>query len=143
MGGVRLIGMGSLPMWMVRGRPIGRWLFQSYVEEYLCNGAEHLRNYLDFTVELDKHSVYDKLHTIKNKTLILTGFLDFLTPAYVSYEIHQSLPNSEIKCWALGTHFIHIEYSEQVCKEIQDFLGCKDNGDIASTTVKQLNRQEE
>jgi len=123
-GGVTIFGIGSLPMWISRGRPVGRWLFQAYVEEYLCNGPEHLRNYLSFTVELDKHSAYDKLHEIKHNTLILTGFLDFITPSYLSYEIHNILPNSEIRCWNLGTHFIHIEYQEQVCKEIQNFLKC-------------------
>jgi len=123
-GGVALMRVGSIPMWTLRGQPIGRWLFHGYVEEYFCNGPEHLRNYFKFIVELDKHCVYEKLKDIKHKTLILTGFLDLMTPSYLSYEIHNLLPNSEIRCWTFGTHFIHLEYPEQVRKEIQDFLAC-------------------
>merc|ERR1719397_1047970 len=52
-GGVAIIGTGSLPLWLLRGQPIGRWLFHSYVEEYFCNGPEHLRNYFKFIVECD------------------------------------------------------------------------------------------
>jgi len=123
-GGVTIIGICTLPMWLLRGQPIGRWLFCAYVEEFFCNGPEHLRNLLNFIVELDKHSVHNNLQKIRHKTLILTGFLDVMTPSYLSYEIQNLLPNSELRCWTFGTHFIHLEYPEQVSKEIQEFLSC-------------------
>lgn len=107
----------SLPIWLLRGRPMGRWLFSAYLEEVFCNGSKHLRNIFE-------HSVYDKLKKIKHKTLILTGFLDVMIPSYLSYEIQNLLPNSEIRCWNFGTHFIHLEYPEEVSRELQEVLSC-------------------
>jgi pimeloyl-ACP methyl ester carboxylesterase len=42
-------------------------------------------------------------------TLIITGCLDPLTPAYHSYEMARRIPNSTLLCKTLGSHFVMLE----------------------------------
>lgn len=80
------------------------------------------RNYLRLFQELDAHSVYHLLPYIEAPTLILAGLLDLLTPAFQSREMHRRLPYSRLKIFPLGTHFVLLEYSSEVVREIQAHL---------------------
>lgn len=83
-------------------------------------------NYLRLFQELDAHSVYHLLRWIEQPTLIVSGRLDILTPAYQSKEMARKLPHSKHISLVRGTHFVLIEYPEQIVSLIRDFL----NGNI-------------
>ncbi|GMH54716.1 hypothetical protein TL16_g01730 [Triparma laevis f. inornata] len=110
-------------------KPIGYLTARHY--EYYCTnyfldffnyGIEHSVNYMKYPHMLDCHSSFHLLHTITQKTLIITGMLDMLTPAYHSYEMHSLMPNSTLLCKTLGTHFVLLEYPEEVGGAIVEFV---------------------
>ena len=48
---------------------------------------QHTVNYMQLFMMLDSHSSFHIMHQIKHPVLIITGFLDMLTPAYHSFEM--------------------------------------------------------
>ncbi len=79
-------------------------------------------NYLRLFQELDSHSVYHLLRDIKQPSLVVSGRLDLLTPAYLSKEMVRKLPHSKHICLPYGSHFVLIEYPEEVVKLMRDFF---------------------
>jgi len=121
-GGNHILGLLSLPLWVFRGRPFMRWFVTAYFDEFFTNGIEHSKNYFTILGSLDQHSVYSWLGDVEQETLILTGYLDIITPSFLSYELHSMIPNSIIRCWSGGTHFLLLEYPEDVSVEVAMFL---------------------
>ncbi|GMH53536.1 hypothetical protein TrRE_jg7316 [Triparma retinervis] len=79
-------------------------------------------NYLKYPHALDAHSSYHVLHEIPHPTLIVAGMLDVLTPAYHSFEMLARMPRAELLCFTLGTHFVLLEYPEEIGGRIFGFL---------------------
>jgi len=79
-------------------------------------------NYLRLFQELDSHSTYHLLSEIKQPTLIISGGLDMMTPAYQSYEMAAKIPGSHHEHFPLGSHFALLEYPEKIPQLIKDFL---------------------
>ena len=94
----------------------------NYFLDFFNYSIEHSKNYMKYPHALDCHSSFHLLHTIEQKTLIVTGMLDVLTPAYHSYEMHALMPNSTLLCKTLGTHFVLLEYPEEVGGAIVKFI---------------------
>jgi pimeloyl-ACP methyl ester carboxylesterase len=87
--------------------------------------------------------VFHLLDEIKQPTLIFSGCLDVLTPAYHSFEMARRMPNSEHECYIFGTHFVLLEYPGQVAQRISEFMA--DNGHeahAASTPAASAGKRE-
>ncbi|CAK0861055.1 unnamed protein product [Prorocentrum cordatum] len=50
---------------------------------------------------LDRHKPYDRLHSLKQPALIITGTPDFITPARCSYDMAAQLGGSILKMWSI------------------------------------------
>jgi len=94
----------------------------NYFLEFFEHGKTHSSNYLRYPHALDAHSSYHILHEISHPTLLITGMLDVLTPAYHSYEMCSRMPNAELQCFLMGTHFVLLEYPNEIGKRIYEFL---------------------
>ena len=68
------------------------------------------------------HNTLDRLHEIKNKTLIVVGSKDALTPLIVSEMLHEKLPNSTLKVIQGAGHKVFLENQPEVNPIIIDFF---------------------
>ena len=94
----------------------------NYLSDFFAYGKEHSFNYLQYPHSLDCHSAFHLLPEITQPTLIVTGMLDFITPAYSSYEMSWLMPNAELLCKQFGSHFCLLEYPEEIAAAISEFL---------------------
>lgn len=110
--------------WLMRGmRPYGLLYNQVDCEKFLgfyCidilnNSKNHTDSYFRALQFLDAHSAEHLLHEITTPTLIITGMLDYLTPAYLSFEMYRQMPNSTLICHNFCTHFALLE-KPHVCR---------------------------
>lgn len=122
--------------WLVRAlRPYGliynqldtERFFAFYLIDIFNNFENHTNAYLYAFQFLDAHSVEHLLSEIETPTLIVTAMLDFLTPAYLSFEMNRQMPNSQIICHNLCTHFSLLEKPEKVGLELAEFICNDDN----------------
>lgn len=79
-------------------------------------------NYLTLFQELDAHSAYHLLPSLRMPALVVSGALDPLTPAYQSREIARRLPNAEHLRLLRAGHFALMERPEVVVPAIARFL---------------------
>ncbi len=79
-------------------------------------------NYLRLFQELDAHSVYHLLPYIEAPTLVVSGKLDILTPAFQSRQIARRMPRAEHLALTRASHFALLERPEVVVPAIRDFL---------------------
>ncbi|MFX1427397.1 MAG: alpha/beta fold hydrolase [Promethearchaeota archaeon] len=70
---------------------------------------------------LADHNTLEELHKIKHKTLIITGEKDRLTPRISSEQVHEKIPNSELRI-VPGGHYFPLENAPEVNQIIIDFL---------------------
>jgi len=68
------------------------------------------------------HEVRDRLHEVKNKTLILCADKDRISPVLVNRQIHELLPNSEFKIIKDAGHDSKLEKALEVNEAILEFL---------------------
>eukprot|EP00756_Hemistasia_phaeocysticola_P065366 Hpha_TRINITY_DN8503_c0_g1::TRINITY_DN8503_c0_g1_i1::g.146302::m.146302 len=80
-------------------------------------------NYLRLFRELDAHSVYDHLSSIKVPTLVISGFWDYCTPYYHSMEMARRMPNCTHYCCMLSSHATIMENPERVIEELRKRFG--------------------
>jgi len=111
-----LIGGGYARL---RRQPRIKDLYRQYMQDIF---ATDFGNYLRLFQELDAHSVYHLLRQIPHPTLIVSGRLDYLTPAYQSREMHRKIPRATHLSIRGGTHFVLVEYPERVVSRIESFL---------------------
>lgn len=115
----------EIPVALVFGLTAGpqilkhRRILQHYFGDVL---GPSFRNYLRLFQELDGHSAYHLLRDIAVPTLIVSGKLDLMTPAYQSKEMAARMPNSEHLALTLATHFALVERPEKVIPAIRRFL---------------------
>lgn len=69
-----------------------------------------------------EHDTIDRLHQIKNETLIIVGSKDTLTPVLSNEQIHEKLPNSSLKVIEGAGHKVFFENQPEVNPIIIDFL---------------------
>lgn len=84
--------------------------------------GESFDNYLRLFQALDAHSVYHLLPEVRQPTLVISGLLDWLTPARMSFEIARRIPNAQHLFFPLGSHFAILEKSPLVCDRIARFM---------------------
>ncbi|MFX1257469.1 MAG: alpha/beta fold hydrolase [Promethearchaeota archaeon] len=69
-----------------------------------------------------KHNVIDRLHMIKNETLILTADKDRISPKVANEEIHKRIKNSILKVINNARHDSPFEKAPEVNQAIVEFL---------------------
>ena len=69
-----------------------------------------------------EHNTIDRLHEIKNVTLILCGEKDSLSPVLVNEKLHELIPNSKLEIIKGVGHASVLEKAPEVNKAILDFL---------------------
>ncbi len=71
---------------------------------------------------LKNFNVLDKLHNIKNETLIICASRDKITPKSINYEIHEAISGSKFITVNKAGHFSTIERAPEINQYILDFL---------------------
>ncbi len=71
---------------------------------------------------LKTHYTLKQLEKIQNKTLIIAGSHDRLTPKSCMKDMHKKLPNSTLKIIENAGHFLTLSRASEVNKIILDFL---------------------
>jgi pimeloyl-ACP methyl ester carboxylesterase len=113
------IGLFGKVYGKLRGNPrIGDFAIQYMTDVF---GGD-FRNYLRLFQELDAHSVYHHLRDVDHPALIVSGLMDYLTPAYQSQEIARKMPNSKHLRLPLASHFALLEYPRRVVDAIEAFI---------------------
>ena len=96
-----------------------RPLLRRYMDDVL---GESFDNFMRLFQELDAHSVYHLLPEIETPALVISGALDYLTPAYQSREIARRMRNAEHLQLLRSSHFSLLERPEVVVPRIRDFV---------------------
>jgi len=73
--------------------------------------------------ELHAHSTYHLLHEIEHPVLLVSGGLDYLTPAYLMNEMANQMKNATYFCDTWSTHMTLLEHPEAVIEQSRKFLG--------------------
>jgi 3-oxoadipate enol-lactonase len=98
-------------------------LLTPFVRRYLDNVlGPCFGNFLRLFQELDAHSAYHLLPEITAPTLVVSGALDVLTPAYQSREMARRLPRAELLALQRASHFALLERPEIVVPRVASFL---------------------
>jgi len=112
---------GSTLMKSISGERYLLNFFDSYLGT-LCESQRNLEGWLRLFQELDAHSVYHLLNTIKQPVLLISGALDTITPAMQSVHIARKIPHSVHYCDPFSTHASILESPEWCLAEIVDFI---------------------
>lgn len=70
---------------------------------------------------LDTHKVLNRLHEIRNETLIIAGEKDKMASKSTRDQLHERIPNSTLKV-VQGSHWLNLERAPEVNQIILDFL---------------------
>ena len=70
----------------------------------LAKDEKSARNYCRLFQELHCHNVYHLLDTIEHPTLLISGYMDYLTPSYHMSEMAKLMPNAYHVCDPWSTH---------------------------------------
>lgn len=107
----------QLLMWMSqqKKKPFLMLAARQYCQDLFT--GEHLKAYLSLFQHLDAHSVYHLLPEVNAPALVISGGLDFLTPAYQSKQLARRLPHSKYIKVKLASHFVLLERPQLVIKE--------------------------
>lgn len=108
-------------MFLTAGRraPSLRPILHRYYEDVL---GPSFRSFMRLFQELDAHSTYHLLPEITAPALVISGRLDFLTPAFQSDDIARRMPNAEHVSIRRASHFAVFERPKIVVGAMQRFL---------------------
>ena len=91
--------------------------------------SQHTENYLRLFQELNAHSTFHLLKEIPHRTLVISGLLDCLTPAYLSFEMSRKLPRARHVVAYLSSHCVLLEQPKLVIQEIVKLVEQDDPAD--------------
>lgn len=104
---------------------LGAHYLASFMDSYLGTLCSSKANTLSFFLmfqELNAYSVYHLLPRINQKVLIVSGFLDMLTPPLQSVEIARRIPHAIHYCDPFSSHASILESPEWIIAEILEFV---------------------
>jgi len=84
---------------------------------------DHFACWCGYAMALDRHKPYDRLHSLKQPALIITGTPDFITPARCSYDMAAQL-GGEVEFFddVGGSHYYIFEEPHKVARLTARFL---------------------
>lgn len=94
--------------------------YRQYLTDIFAD--QNFCNYLGLFQELDAHSVLHHLRHLPQRTLLISGRLDLMTPAYQSFEMARRLKDCEHLHLPFGSHFVLLEYPQLIVEHIERFL---------------------
>ena len=115
--GQKLVGQIFKILWRNKDLP---QVIENYAEDVF--NEYNFPNFLRLVQELDAHSVYHHLREMRHKTLIISGGMDLLTPAYQSREMARKLRNSKHIHYPFASHFVLLERSADIIPQIEKFI---------------------
>ncbi len=68
------------------------------------------------------HSAYHLLPQVRQPTLVMSGSLDYLTPAYQSRQMARRIPGARHLRIPLGTHFVLLERPSTVVHAVREHM---------------------
>jgi pimeloyl-ACP methyl ester carboxylesterase len=104
----------------VNGKLVHREDFMPYFK-HLSSMDPQL--FLGMLRHASEHTAYDHLPSIKIPTLIVAGTNDTFTPYWLSEEMHDRIPGSEMLTVPGGTHVAPIEQPELIALRLEKFFG--------------------
>lgn len=81
-----------------------------------------LRLFFTMLQNANRHSARDYLREIDVPVLIFGGEKDKFTPLWLSKQMHNMIPTSELQILPLGTHTSPIEHPDLICLRLEKFL---------------------
>lgn len=81
-----------------------------------------IRLFLNMLASAGRHNAKEFLPEVNVPSLVLAGKLDSFTPMYLSEEMHELIPNSELHVVQDGSHTAPIERPAEVTEVIGSFL---------------------
>jgi 3-oxoadipate enol-lactonase len=99
----------------------GIWSAEDYIK-ILSSDPPTAQDIINQAEALKSHHTFDELKDIRNKTLLIAGSHDRLTPKVAMGEMHQELPNSTFIVIDKTGHFAPMTKTPDVNKAIIDFL---------------------
>ncbi len=88
----------------------------------LCTKRENLVSFLTMFQELNAHDVHHLLKNVQQPVLLISGFLDWITPPLQSIEMCRKIPNSKHYCDPVSSHASILESPEWCVAEIDVFI---------------------
>jgi len=92
---------------------------RQYVHDIFDDGLER---FLALSQQIDAHSAYHLLPHVSSPTLIISGGLDFITPAYQSRQMARRIPGAKHVSFPFGAHFIVLERPAAVIAAVEEHL---------------------
>ena len=83
---------------------------------------QNMEDFFRLFQELNAHSVYHLLPSIEHPVLVISGYLDMVTPAMQSVELARRMPHAVHYCDPFSTHASILESPERSISEIDAFL---------------------
>lgn len=109
----------------------------------ICSSDRNCEAFLRLFQELNAHSIYHLLPHIEHPVLLISGYLDFLTPAMQTVEVSRRLPHATHYCDPFSTHAAILENPERCLPEIDAFLATdRPNYERQSSTAFVLKQQD-
>jgi pimeloyl-ACP methyl ester carboxylesterase len=103
----------------VNGRLINRNDFFPYLEHISNMDVEVFLRMLHFAAQ---HTVDTHLAEIDRPVLIISGSHDNFTPKWLSYQMYEKIPDSELLVVQMGSHTAPLEQYELVCLRMEKFF---------------------
>lgn len=103
----------------VNGKLVHREDFTPYFKH--LSGMDP-RLFLGMLKHASEHTAYDHLPEVKVATLIVAGTADTFTPYWLSQQMHDRIPASELLTVPGGTHVAPIEQPELLTLRLEKFL---------------------
>jgi pimeloyl-ACP methyl ester carboxylesterase len=98
---------------------LDRSVFDDIASEF---GGLDFEAYIETLRYLGEHDCTDSLGEIDVPTLVICGTKDMLTPVDVAEGLVQRIPDSELVLIEGGTHYVAVEFPEQVNAHLERFL---------------------
>ena len=94
--------------------------FHEYVYD-LFNTREHTKNMLELICALDD-TLPNNASTLPHNAMIISGIPDIMTGVYHAYNLHKNMKNSKHIVFTMGSHFLLMEWPEELASYILIFL---------------------
>ncbi len=113
----------TLPLASLTGMVNGSMFSQRDIKPYMENlAALDLRVFMNMARNVGRHTTEDILHSIHVPVLVMGGEKDVYTPLWLSKQMQQRIPNSELLIIPAGSHGALVEQPELINLRLEKFV---------------------